>query len=257
MKLFSTPIEPLLFIVVALLALGCVNAKTNELKSNKTPKAANLFTDTCDECQTIITRLVAVAKDPAKVAELKLLLSVLCRETSYEEECRLFVSKIDLFLEKLLPYLRDPHRVCEFLHLCSNAKLSQFHRVGMLYARKYTRVEDGAKDLICEECQFAAHELQEVVDRPETQAEVKQWLSDNVCAHMGQERGACDMVLEEFLPELWQELHSLLQDNKQFCVDIELCDPSQLAAVGRALITPSANSTSNKVSHRLMATLFN
>jgi hypothetical protein len=53
----------------------------------------------------IVKRIVEVATDPQKVAELKVLLSVLCHETSYEAECRLFVSKIDLFLDKLLPFL--------------------------------------------------------------------------------------------------------------------------------------------------------
>lgn len=53
----------------------------------------------------VIKKFADVAKDPAKLAELKVVLNLLCHETSYETECKEFVSKLDLFIDKLLPYL--------------------------------------------------------------------------------------------------------------------------------------------------------
>jgi len=163
MKLLSTSF------LILLVAIS-TSAYYGPLKENKTPKSVTAgWTDACDECQNIVKRIVQVATDPTKVAELKVLLSLLCRESSYEAECRLFVSKIDLFLEKLLPYLKNAQLVCKEMHICGNRNLEQFHRVGLLYARKFLDDVEGKASLLCEECQFAAHELQTLVDNPTVQ----------------------------------------------------------------------------------------
>jgi hypothetical protein len=77
----------------------------------------------------------------------------------------------------------------------------------------------GAKDLICEECQFAAHELQNVIDDPAYQSEAKQWLSENVCARISHYQGTCDTILDEVMPQFWQELHDMLKDAKQVRIE--------------------------------------
>jgi hypothetical protein len=218
--------------------------------SNRTPKSKPLFSEACDECQTLITRLRDVAKDPAKMAELKLLLGMLCHEVSYEEECKLFVNKLDLFVNYLLPYLNDPHRVCQFLHICENNKIEQFHRIGMLYARKYVNRAKAASDLMCEECQFAAHELDEIIQEKDFQQEVHDWLSQNVCNYMGKYKATCDLLLEDFLPNFWEQFHEILKDNKQFCVELDMCDQA-------SGVLEVEGAGSRKVSHRVFSTVFN
>ncbi|KAI6239705.1 hypothetical protein M3Y99_00563400 [Aphelenchoides fujianensis] len=198
------------------------------VNENRVPKAP-AFNSVCDECTTLIKRIVDVAQDPGKLAELKLLLSALCHETSYEEECRVFVSKLDFFIKEFLPYMKDAHKVCRDIHLCSNKKIDVFHRVGMIYAKRYLNKVDGANDLICEECQFAAHELQQVVDDHQVQVDVRKFFSDNVCSHLGQYRGSCDVLLDDFLPDLFQELHNLLQEPREFCEHVRLCKATQLS----------------------------
>ncbi|KAI6207030.1 hypothetical protein M3Y94_00983400 [Aphelenchoides besseyi] len=210
-------------LLLATVGLASINDdKSMLLNDNRVPKTAN-FKSVCDECESLIKRIVDVAQDPGKLAELKILLSALCHETSYEEECRVFVSKIDFFIKELLPYMKDAHKVCRDIHLCSNKKIDVFHRVGMIYAKKYLNKVDGANDLICEECQFAAHELQSVVDSHQVQVDVRKFLSDNVCEHLGQYRGSCDVLLDDFLPDLFQELHNLLAEPREFCEHIDLC----------------------------------
>uniref|UniRef100_A0A7E4WBA4 Saposin B-type domain-containing protein n=1 Tax=Panagrellus redivivus TaxID=6233 RepID=A0A7E4WBA4_PANRE len=153
---------------------------------------------------------------------------MMCGETKHATECRVVVSKLDLFIHELLPYLKDADKICHRFHMCSNSKIDQFHRVGLLYAKKFLGDVDGSRDLICEECQFAAHELQQVVDNTKTQDDIRRFLSTKVCAKLGQYRGSCDIVVDDFLPDLFQELHSLLQDSKQFCVDLKLCTRQQV-----------------------------
>ncbi|TMS37588.1 hypothetical protein L596_004487 [Steinernema carpocapsae] len=201
------------------------------LTKNRTPKESFTsymakYGSACDECQLLVKRFTEAAKDPAKMATLKALLSVLCHETSYEEECKVFVSRLDLFIERLLPYLSDPVAVCKKFHMCENKNLEQFRKVAMLYARKYTTQEEYENDLVCEECQFAANELRELVDQKSTQDDIRHFLSDNICARLGRYRGSCDIVVEQFLPEFFEELHHVLENQKEFCADLGLCKHS-------------------------------
>uniref|UniRef100_A0A915DAE8 Saposin B-type domain-containing protein n=1 Tax=Ditylenchus dipsaci TaxID=166011 RepID=A0A915DAE8_9BILA len=222
----------LAFLCVTALSSFANASYDSSLSSNRTPKQASIWTSACDECQIIIKRIVAVAKDPTKLGELKALLSLLCRETSYQEECRLFVSNIDRFIQELLPYMKDAHATCQKLHICSNTKLQQLHRVGLLYAKKYLNKLDGANDLICEECEFAAHELQLYVESKSNQEKIKSFLEDEVCAHLGQQlHGPCNEMVEVFLPDLFNELKDMLKDNHQFCQQLALCPSSNTAVV--------------------------
>uniref|UniRef100_A0A914C410 Saposin B-type domain-containing protein n=1 Tax=Acrobeloides nanus TaxID=290746 RepID=A0A914C410_9BILA len=228
-------------IFILALFIGFALAKENLLKYNKTPKKQEVveWTSVCDECEQVVQKFAEAAKDPAKMIILKEMLTALCHETDYEEECKIFVSKLDLFIDKLLPYLKNPHAVCQKFHMCSNTRIDRFHRVGVLYAKRYLNKVDGAKDLICEECQFAAHELLQVVDDHNTQVQIHDFISKNVCAHLGQYRGTCDILLDDFLPELFQELHNILSNAKQFCTDLELCTPTQVGLVAVVNMKPS------------------
>lgn len=199
------------------------------LQSNKTPKDNSILfmpkeSATCDECQEIVRRIVEVAKNPTKVEELKLLLSALCHETHYENECRLLVSKLDIILDRLLPYLRDPESFCKEIHICANKRIQRHRSIAEFYARM---LGEGKNDVVCEECQFAAHEFDQVIQNKQFQDESKEWISENICAHLGHYQGTCQLLLDDFLPEFFIELHYALQDNRQFCVDLSFCEPQR------------------------------
>ncbi|VDK68546.1 unnamed protein product [Onchocerca ochengi] len=198
------------------------------LKENKTPKEilkAISFNGTCNECKMLITRFAEAIKDPKKIAELQDLLRLLCHETPYEDECRVLVNQLDHFIEKLEPYLKNPEKVCQHFRLCSNRKIENFHRINVIYGKKNVD-EESAHDLICEECQFAAQELKRTIDDEKIQQRLKRFISEEICSHLGSLRGKCDLLLEEFMPELMEELDKLLQNTKTFCVDIGLCKRS-------------------------------
>lgn len=91
-----------------------------------------------------------------------------------------------------------------------------------------------------------------MVDSRQTQADVRHFLSENVCKHLGQYQGSCDILVEDFLPEFFQELHKLLNDPKevsaagrphrpalQFCDHLKLCklgEQRKLAEVSGRLL---------------------
>uniref|UniRef100_A0A1I8AH11 Saposin B-type domain-containing protein n=1 Tax=Steinernema glaseri TaxID=37863 RepID=A0A1I8AH11_9BILA len=216
-------------IILLLVLVASASAfKTQLLNKNRTPKESfqtyvAKYGSACDECQLLVKRFEEAAKDPAKMATLKGLLSLLCHETSYEEECKVIVSRLDLIIERLLPYLKDPLTICRKFHMCGNSRLEQFRKIAMLYAQKYVSQEDFENDLVCEECQFAANELRSLIDQKQTQDDIRHFLSNNICAHLGRYRGSCDIVVEQFLPEFFQELHHVLENQKEFCADLGLC----------------------------------
>ncbi|VDP60837.1 unnamed protein product [Heligmosomoides polygyrus] len=79
------------------------------------------------------------------------------------------------------------------------------------------------KDLVCDECQFAARELKTIVEDKEKQQEIRDFFSKNVCKNIPRYQGMCDMLVEQFLPEMFQELDTLLKDPKQACADVGFC----------------------------------
>ncbi|VDK67731.1 unnamed protein product [Gongylonema pulchrum] len=73
------------------------------------------------------------------------------------------------------------------------------------------------RDLVCEECQFAAQELKHAIEDEQSQKRVKRFISEEVCSRLGKLQGKCDLLLEEFMPELIEELDKLLQNTKTVC----------------------------------------
>ncbi|CAJ0600828.1 unnamed protein product [Cylicocyclus nassatus] len=215
------------YLVLLALAAACLAFdKESMLKQNKIgkePVGTFEVTSTCDECQSLVRRFSDAAKDPAKLAELKMLLNVLCHETSYVDECRMFVSRLDVIIHKLEPYLKDAEKVCKSFHMCSNSRLDAFHRIGLLYAKRSMNRVEGLKDFVCDECQFAAKEMKNIVEDKEKQKAIRDFFSQNICKHMSRYQGMCDMLVEQFLPEMFQELETLLQDPKKACADIGFC----------------------------------
>ncbi|KJH49861.1 surfactant protein B [Dictyocaulus viviparus] len=213
-------------VLFALLAACSAFDKESMLKHNKIsnePAGIVSITSTCDECQKLVNRFKEAAEDPKKLAELKLLLNVFCHETSYVDECRMFVSRLDVIIKKLEPYLEDAHHVCKSFHMCSNSRLEAFHRIGLLYAKKAMNEVDGMNDFVCDECQFAARELKIIVEDKNKQKEIRDFLSRNLCLYLKRYQGMCDELIEQFLPEVFQELDSLLKDPRQACSDVGFC----------------------------------
>jgi len=199
------------------------------LEQNKTPKLMSQASSpsSCDECKTLVRRFADALKDPVKLAELKTVLSLMCDETSWVDECKLFVSKLEIIASRIGPFIRDATVVCQKLHICGNSKLNKMHAIGLLYAKRTMNRVDGAgvqsNDLVCDECQFAAEELKTVITEAQTQAEIKQFLSTEICSRLGKYRGSCDLMVEDFLPQLFEQLEQMLQNTKQFCADLGLC----------------------------------
>lgn len=200
------------------------------------------FAPVCDECQEVVNRFNKASKDHTKMTLMKEVLSGLCHQTGYEEECKMLVAKLDIIVAKLSSYLENSQAVCTQFNMCSNSRIDRFRRIGLLFAKQFLNKIDGSKDLICEECQFASHELLEVFDDHDTQAQIHDFMSEKVCAHLGEYSGTCDTVVKDVLPNLFQEFHNMLSNGKQFCADLKLCTLQQVN-----LPRLTANEMKNKI----------
>lgn len=211
---------------MAFLLVSAQAYKQNMLKFNKTPKDRGTQVTSsavCEECKVIVTRFAKAIEDPTKMAELKAILRMLCHETSYVEECKMFVNRLDYFIAHIEPYLKDPESACKHLRMCGNKKIETFHKISVVYMQRFRDGQYVNNDLICEECQFAASELKSLVEEEKSQQKIKTFLSEEVCRRLGKYQGSCDLMLDEFLPSLFEELDKMLANSKQFCTDLGLC----------------------------------
>ncbi|EGT48761.1 CBN-SPP-10 protein [Caenorhabditis brenneri] len=197
-------------------------SKQSMLESNRVMSDA-IQSSSCDECQLVVKKFSDAAQDPKKIEELKIVLGMMCRETSYAEECRLFVSQLDKFIDKLQPYLKDAKAFCARLHICSNKKIDAFRRILLEMVKRAEKIYS-VPGIVCDECEFVVKELKTVVEDKKSQAEARDFLRENVCKSLGQYRGFCDLVVDEYLPQFIQELDAILADPHQVCVDIKACN---------------------------------
>lgn len=249
MKFYSA----ILLACFALCASADLRSAANEVDSNRTPKTADLFSNACDECQMIVKRIAEIADDPTKIGELKMLLEVMCHEApkEYQTECHLFVAYVDKFIKELGPYLHNPHAVCHTLHICGNSKLERFHRIGKLFAKQTGNAKNGARDLICEECQFASNEVKNLIEKKETQEEVNQFLAENICSRLGHYENDCKKVLNLYMADFWAELEIVLQDPQKVCQYLKLCEQKN-GITEESNEQLSGKSTPRKISNRII-----
>ncbi|CAI2350952.1 unnamed protein product [Caenorhabditis sp. 36 PRJEB53466] len=197
--------------------------KQKMMESNRV-MVEDVGSNSCDECKLVIEKIAEAAKDPKKLEELKIVLGMLCRETSYADECRLFVSQLDKFIDKLQPYLKDPQAVCARLHICGNKRIDTFRRLLLDFAKRAEKVTSGAPAIVCDECEFVVKELKTAVENKKMQTDVRDFLRENVCKNLGQYRGFCDLVVDEYLPQFIQEVDAILENPHQVCVDVHACE---------------------------------
>lgn len=216
-------------ILLAAVLLLVIGEKHNMLKENKTPKDSwkkLSKSPVCDECKVIITRFSQAIEDPEKINELKAILRMLCHETSYVEECKLFVNRLDYFIQHIKQYLKDPEEACKHLRMCANEKIEKYHRVCVAYMNRFKDGNLVRNSLLCEECEFAAAELKNVIEQEKSQQRIKKFLSEEICSRLGRYQGSCDVMLDQFLPTLFEELDKMFTNSQQFCADIGLCQTS-------------------------------
>ncbi|KAK6051447.1 surfactant protein B [Cooperia oncophora] len=77
-------------------------------------------------------------------------------------------------------------------------------------------IVQASEGFVCDECQV-------IVEDKEKQQEIRDFLSQNVCKHIPRYQGMCDMLIEQFLPEMFQELDTMLKDPKAACADVGFC----------------------------------
>lgn len=190
----------------------------------------------CDDCKSLVNRIKAVIDDQQKLQELKEMLNLFCDTTgSYKEECKEIVQNIDNVAQELKPFLDNPEEVCRELHLCgSNERVARVLQVFLLFVKKAVyQIDDpaGGSGALCDECKFAMTELKALIEDKSIQDEIKQEL-DDFCGYLGSIQDECKSLIDQFYPELIQELEQLLNNPEGICSTMGLCGTQRLALPG-------------------------
>jgi hypothetical protein len=205
----------LLWIVSLAGVVFLANANNNKL--------ANI-NSVCDECQEVVQSFAKLSMDQAKMASMKTSLSALCPKTKFVEECKVVASNLDTIVSKLLPYLKNSQDFCSHFHMCSNSNFDGLNRLVLAFINSKI---GGNKDSICNDCQFAAHEILGVVADGKAQAQIHGFF-DKFCNQLGQYQTECSNTVNVLLETLFTELQTMLGNNQQFCADLKLCSANQV-----------------------------
>uniref|UniRef100_A0A8R1I2I5 Saposin B-type domain-containing protein n=1 Tax=Caenorhabditis japonica TaxID=281687 RepID=A0A8R1I2I5_CAEJA len=209
------------FIIVALaLLFGSAVAYKNKMLELNRIMTEDASGSPCEACQNFFKEF-AVEWTPGDIELTKKHAINICRRSSSAEDCRIFVSK---FIDQGLSYLKDPHAVCARLHICGNKKMDAFRHVMLDYAKRGDKIFSGVPAIVCDECEFVVKELKAALENQKMQTDARDFLRENVCKNLGQYRGYCDHVVDEYLPQFIQEIDAVLENPHQVCVDVYACE---------------------------------
>ncbi|GFR60011.1 proactivator polypeptide, partial [Elysia marginata] len=163
--------------------------------------------NTCTICEFAMTELDQILGQNATKEQIEEALDKVCSflPASVKQECDAFVTQYTPDLINLLLQFK-PQDVCTYLGLCS-AKLSGSQKLG--------------DSTLCEICEFAMTELDQILGENATKEQIEQAL-DKVCTLLPADvKQICDAFIKQYTPELIQ----LLQQFKpqEVCTYLGVC----------------------------------
>lgn len=187
---------------------------------------------TCNECILVASELKNVLDDPTKINRIKIALKLLCDYVGGEraEECRNIVDNFDFVIHQLEPYLDNPEQFCKEIHLCSTTRLP-LSSIIVLKAMEFlnrSAHRENLGDMLCDECVFAATEMNSLLRNQRIQQELKAEL-ESVCQILPSYSQQCNEIVEEFFPKFLQFLQKLMSNPQQFCSELKLCQSVQFS----------------------------
>ncbi|CAJ0587477.1 unnamed protein product, partial [Mesorhabditis spiculigera] len=212
--------------IVALVAVGL---------ASKDPIRADRLADTCDDCQTLVSRFVSASKSPERRARLQAGLTAACAfAPRYKTECRILVKNIERVVTKIEPYMKNHRSICRSLHLCdSNSEISAFAKLFMLAAKQQLDlVEAAEKNTLCAECQKASKGVSQMITTGRYAKRALTLTQNLLCANVGPRRELCESTSAELIPAFFNDAEDLFADSNKACQSMGLC-PAESTAVRR------------------------
>jgi hypothetical protein len=208
-------------------ALLCVLALIGLSLASQNPIRADRFADTCDDCQSLVSRFISASQDQTRRAQLQSALNIACSYAPrYKAECKVLVKNIERVVLKLEPYMKNNRAVCKRLHLCdSQSEISAFAKLFMLAAKQHMDMIDGQQDQLCSECQMAAGGISKVIGEKGRQQQLLRFTKKTFCANTGKHREICDNAATELIPAFFNDMEGLFADSNKACQAMGMCAP--------------------------------
>ncbi|XP_048256787.1 prosaposin-like [Haliotis rufescens] len=140
----------------------------------------------CDLCKQVVTKLRAMDRDQTTQTELKQFVedNICPYLGTAQKQCVQDVETYAAILFQLLANELDPTVVCEYLKLCTQAKIVPMTRIGLTSHQTKVKVMETHKNIKvsveCTICEFALTEVDQILGNNRSQAAVEAAL-DKVC----------------------------------------------------------------------------
>lgn len=217
----------------------------------KLDKKNETLSSACNECKLIVSEFKNVIKDPSKLNRLKVVLKLLCDYVggSEAQDCKNMVDNLDFIVHELEPFMDDPEKFCQEIHLCG--KRSSTYKILVFKAFKFairTANSDQpmSNDLLCDECVFATTEVNNMIHSADIQQELKREF-EQICKIYPKYKQQCVDLVDEYFGQIIQFLESIVNDPKKFCTKIQMCGRSALLSDPDQAVTDSRFSMTRKV----------
>ncbi|CAJ0932856.1 unnamed protein product, partial [Mesorhabditis belari] len=206
-------------------ALLCVLALVGLSFASQNPIRADRFADTCDDCQSLVSRFISASRDQTRRAQLQSALNVACSYAPrYKAECKVLVKNIERVVLKMEPYMKNHRAVCKRLHLCdSQSEIAAFAKLFMLAAKQHMDMIDGQQDQLCSECQMTAEGISKVIGEKGRQQRLLRFTKKTLCDNTGKHKEICNNAATELIPAFFTDMEGLFADSNKACQAMGMC----------------------------------
>lgn len=220
-----------------------LSKENNDVKTyfNKLSQKNETLSNVCTDCKLVASELKNVLKDPAKLNRLKIVLKLMCDYIggTQAQECKSIIDNLDFLIHQFEPLLDDPEQFCKELHLCAHPQISMYSKLALKLMKFVVRTanrDTSNNDLLCDECVFAATEMNSMLRSTQVQQELKKEL-EQICKILSTFEQKCNQAVEQYFPMLLQFMQTLLSNPQKFCAQLQMCHAAVVNGIGATIET--------------------
>ncbi|XP_067928712.1 prosaposin-like isoform X2 [Watersipora subatra] len=218
--------------------IGICNSETSQ---DLPVRAPNQFVSTsssdgalCDVCTEVESYVKGEVDSKANQDAVKTFLNTQCQRLGQDlaPECEQLA---DMIMEALINFVDNSlnKQLCELMHMCtSSTDVLASVKAAFLSSLTETHLKAHVTGIAsriradeCTICEEVFNYLHLFINNNETEAEVESLLENDICSQFGELSSECKELVEEYFPQIWKELMSVL-DPKTICADLGLCTSS-------------------------------
>ncbi|GAB1599186.1 prosaposin-like isoform X2 [Argonauta hians] len=190
----------------------------------------NNLKDECQNCKVFLNNVKKQLMSNTTTAELQQILKqeVCSHLGEYKQMCNMVVdSYAGIIISDLVAKI-DSAEICHEIGVCSaqiiiDAIAEHFSRVKFATANPFSEATE------CEMCKVLIRELHDVVEDKHVQAQITDFISNEVCSRLGDMKSSCLQLVMEYKPLIIKSIESLLNPVAG-CTAVGMCSKKDAVA---------------------------